>query len=530
MKTLYGQLTPRSNFGRTGFRGQIRRGFVLILVLVVIMMLSFAAYSFSHRMLTEYTASRYATQQIQRRLLAESALELVTVRSEHHRLVKPISCRLPDGSEGRLEVIRGWTAKNGRPGFGVINESSRLNLNTLKIDAAHRDETRARLVQLPGMTPSLADAVVDFLANKSASDTSASDFLEEKEDVPRRIVHRLADLLHVRGMTPELLWGEDQNHNSILDPEENDGAVRWPADDRDGMLQQGLSHFVTLHAAESTFDTQGRPKIVLNQSNLATLFDEVQAEFGTTAALFVVAVRMNGATYSDALRPDEGDNLEQRRLERFETARARMKAQLGLDDASGATAETGAGQVRAGLTLTQPAISFRSLVDLFGGHVRILIDGRDTVINSPWSADPATLARQLPLLDQRLTIEREPVAGRINVNEASEPVLRTIPGITLAQARSILQKQPGLDSASKDHQSIAWLMTQGILTPGEFRQMAPWITTGGDVYSGLALGRTDSTTRPEIQVPATVIQFQIDCTGVSPALLVRKELPPLVVD
>lgn len=502
----------------------VRPGFVLILVLVVIMMLSFAAYSFSHRMLTEYTASRYATQQIQRRLLAESALELVAVRSEHSRLAKPIPCTLPDGSRGYLEVRRGLTSRGGRPELGLINESSRLNLNALKVDAAHRDETRARLIQLPGMTPSLAEALMDFLANTSPSDSASTHFLEEKDEQPRRTVNRLSDLLHVRGITPELLWGEDQNQNGVLDPEEDDGAARWPADDRDGMLQQGLSQFLTARSAESMFDVQGRPKIVLNQSNLATLFDQVQATFGTTAALFIVAARMNGATYSDALRPDEGDNLEQRRLERFETARARMKAQLGLDDATGMPTETGAGQVRAGLTLTQPAISFRSLVDLFGGHVRILIDGRDTVINSPWPADPATLARQLPLLEEHFTIESDPVPGRININEASEPVLRTIPGITPVQARSICQKQPKPESTSTDYKSIAWLLTHGILTPGEFRQMAPFLTTGGDVYSGLAVGRIDS------QVPTAVIQFRIDCTQVSPALLLRKELPPLPID
>lgn len=530
MKTLHGYTTCRQSSGRAEVRYCARSGFVLILVLVVIMMLSFAAYSFSHRMLTEYTASRYSMRQIQRRLLAESALELVSIRSEHQHLAKSIPCQLPDGSQGRLQVIRGLTRKNGRPDFGIVNESSRLNLNTLKIDPAHRDETRARLVQLPGMTPSLADALMDFLADRSVSDVTSSDFTEKKDEAPRRIVRRFSDLLHVRGMTPELLWGEDQNRNSILDPEEDDGAVQWPADDRDGVLQQGVSQFLTLNSAESTFDARSRPKIVLNQTNLATLFDEVQAEFGTAAALFVVAARMNGATYSDALRPDEGDNLEQRRLERFETARARMKAQLGLDNAEGAPAETGAGQVRAGLTLTQPAISFRSLVDLFGGHVRILIDGRDVVMNSPWSSDPATLARELPILEERLTIDREPVAGRININEASEPVLRTIPGITLVQARSIFQKQPKPQSVSNDDRSIAWLLTRGVLTPGEFRQVAPWITTGGDVFSGLAVGRADSALQRDSLAPSAVIQFQIDCTKVSPALLLRKELPSLLID
>lgn len=498
-----------------------RNGFVLILVLVIIMMLSFAAYSFSHRMLTEYTAGKYSNQHVQRRLLAESALEMVSLRSRHDLLRRPIELEMPDGIEGQMEVVQGLCSFDGTMKYGVIDESSRLNVNALSVDPARYEESKNRLLQLPGMTPTLADSFLNWLANSKDSGNSSDDLLLLKEDPSRRVVLQLSDLLQIRGMTSELLWGEDQNQNTILDPEEDDGTSHWPSDNRDGKLQLGLSQHLTVHSAESPLDQQGRPKIVLNQPNLAVLFDEVQDEFGTSAALFVVACRMNGATYPDAARADVAGHQERQKQERIETAQQRLRAQLGLTSEVDSAAVTGAGQVRAGMILNQPAITFRSLVDLFGGHVRVLIDGRDIVINSPWPADPATLARELPQLQERFTLEKHATIGRININEADEFVLRTIPGISETLARSIYQKRPIGGDIKQEFRSIAWLMTQGLLTLSEFRQIAPGITTGGDVYSGLAMGRTGG------NGPAYGIKFAVDCTSASPALLLRAELPSM---
>ncbi|MFN5732544.1 MAG: hypothetical protein ACK48R_11910, partial [Planctomyces sp.] len=55
-----------------------RRGFILLLVLVVTALLSFAVYSFSHLMVLEATAASESLQQLRRRRLAESAIELAT--------------------------------------------------------------------------------------------------------------------------------------------------------------------------------------------------------------------------------------------------------------------------------------------------------------------------------------------------------------------------------------------------------------------------------------------------------------------
>ncbi|MFO0976962.1 MAG: hypothetical protein U0996_11230 [Planctomycetaceae bacterium] len=66
-------------------------------------------------------------------------------------------------------------------------------------------------------------------------------------------------------------------------------------------------------------------------------------------------------------------------------------------------------------------------MDLFGGHVRVLIDGRDIVINSPWPADSATLARELPQLAERFTLEKYGDDCCNGINEADEFVLRDNP-------------------------------------------------------------------------------------------------------
>ena len=49
---------------------------VLVLVLVVVMMLSFAVYSFSSLMVAEYSATTTGLTHLQRRELATSAIEL----------------------------------------------------------------------------------------------------------------------------------------------------------------------------------------------------------------------------------------------------------------------------------------------------------------------------------------------------------------------------------------------------------------------------------------------------------------------
>ncbi len=283
----------------------------------------------------------------------------------------------------------------------------------------------------------------------------------------------------------------------------------------------GWSEWLTVLSGESTMMADGGRKINLNQPILATLYDQLEAVLGSEVATYVVAFRMRGATWLDDLKPDEGADMERRRLERLESVRRRLAAQLGTaeDTQSSLTAEQ---THRGGLTLSAGSMEFRSLLDLFGGQVQISVDGKDTLLQSPWAADPVTIRRMLPQFERVLTCtDADFFPGRININEASEFVLQTVPGISDSLARTIVRTQdeirlaPGGDEFS----SVAWLVSRGLVSAAELRSLGSYMTTHGDVQSGIAVGQTAD------ELPVAMVRFMIRCSGPQFRILSLQDLP-----
>lgn len=509
---------------------------VLVLVLVVVMVLSFAVYSFSSLMVAEYAATTTGLTHMQRRELVNSGLELASLAirqqagpqsSEHLVLpTKPIRLQLPDGRTAAISFLQQLPVAGKPAAFGLRNESAKLNINTLPLELSRRKESRRRLMVIKGITVQIADAILDWMdPDDEASEFGAETSYYTAQAPPRKPRQgrfaELSELLQVRGITPGLLYGEDQNGNGILDPEENDGAQTFPPDNGDGFLQRGLSDYLTLLSCESTLLPQGRRKINLNQSVLARLYDQLEPAFGSDVATYVVAWRMRGATYLDEPRPDEGEQQEQRRLERLESVRKRLESQLGSVD--GRSPSLMADQTRrAGLTLSDGSMRFQSLVDLFGGQVRVPVDGKDTLLKSPWAADPVTIRRVLPMLEQMLTtVDSDVLPGRISINDAAEVVLRTIPGITESAASAIVRMQSEIrqTESGSEFQSVAWLMSRGIVSAAELRAMGSSITTHGDVRSGIAIGQTAGS------LSVAAAGFMLDCSGRNNRIVALHDLP-----
>ena len=519
--------------GRENSAGECSRGgFILLLVLVVTALLSFAVYSFSHLMVLEATAASETLQQVRRRRLAESGIELATAAVRQRstgRTAPQLELQLDDGQSAQVLLLQTLPTAGAVLQPGLVNESSRLNLATLPLQLSRRQQSRNRLLALPGVTQPLADAILDWMDednDPSEFGAEASWYLSQSPPrLPRNGVFQdLHELLQVRGMTSELLYGEDQNANGVLDPEENDGTLTVPSDNRDGVLQGGLYSMLTLVSAEASGADQSGC-IHINDNDLAGLYDRLQTRFGSEAALFVVAGRMNGINWLDDLRPDEGEDMETRRLERLEQAEARLNAQLGLNKTEGGGQASSSS--RGGLLLTgRPVFSFRSLVDLFGGEVRATVSGEDRLLRSPWPSDPATVSRMLPEFERAFALTAEPVIrGRINVNCAAAEVLATIPGISESAARSIRSLQPrGQRGLSPEAGSVAWLLSRGLVTMGELRAIAPLVTTGGDVFSGFAVGQIVG------QQPVAVIRFTLDAASQTPQLLQMEDLPVMSAD
>ena len=146
------------------------------------------------------------------------------------------------------------------PVFGLVDEASKLNLNTATADM---------LATLPGMTVEFAAAIIDWRdADSTPSENGAEDDVYQRLTPPRRCKNApfesIDELRLVYGATPELLFGEDANRNGVLDANENDGDVSLPADNRDARLDAGILEYVTVYSKQPNTQSDGTARININ--------------------------------------------------------------------------------------------------------------------------------------------------------------------------------------------------------------------------------------------------------------------------
>lgn len=158
-----------------------------------------------------------------------------------------------------------------QPFFNLVDESSKMNLNTASLDM---------LQYLPRMTPFIAAAVVDWRDEDSdASEGGAEDEIYQRLTPAYRCKNAnyetVEELRLIYGMDLELLYGEDANLNGVLDLNENDGDQSFPLDNRDGRLDPGLLEYLTVYSKEPTIRTNGSPRVnVTSAQDLSSLLAE----------------------------------------------------------------------------------------------------------------------------------------------------------------------------------------------------------------------------------------------------------------
>lgn len=158
--------------------------------------------------------------------------------------------------------------------FGLVDEASKLNLNTA---------TAAMLEALPGMTPQLAAAIVDWRdSDSNPSENGAEDEIYQRLQPPRKCKNApfesVEELRLVAGAELEILYGEDLNLNGVLDPNENDGDTSPPFDNRDGRLDPGILEYVTVYSQQPN---SGRINVSTGRQQLQQL---LQQKFGNERA------------------------------------------------------------------------------------------------------------------------------------------------------------------------------------------------------------------------------------------------------
>ena len=513
---------------------QPRRGFVLAVVTIAIVLLSLAAYNYSGTMLVEHEAAAMGGRDVTARTAAESAIEFAATRILERDYDDTIDL-YNDPDVFRSQLLLDSTVDRGRVRytiiapdesntstgnirFGLGNENAKFNINRLldldALEQALPEEEQLGLVYLatssiPNMTDDIIDAILDWLDSDEDRRPGGAESNEyEGLSVPYPCrngpMDSIDELLKIQGVTPDLFYGEDANHNGLLDANENDGEQTLPFDNADGILDLGWKDYLTARSRERNTTPEGEEKININMGEMTELYDAIEEEFGPEAAGFIVAVRLAGTEYMTPGTP---------------AAESGIQDQISRNDID--------------LTVVS-TYQFTSIYQLIGGpsNATRMVTGVDQSFESPWPEDANTLLSVLPELERMLTTTDDAyIEGRININQARLEVLMVLPGLdpnvpadlpdSIIAARPPIDLQSSSSNYAARRNTAAWILAEGLVDLETLRNIGPHITTGGDVYRFQVIGHFDA------GGPSTRLEAMIDATEYPPRIMSVRDLTSL---
>ena len=284
----------------------------------------------------------------------------------------------------------------------------------------------------------------------------------------------LDELLLIRDITPQMLFGLDINRNGILDPDENNQATTIDSD-----MSLGWANYLTLYSKESNLTADGLPRININSGDLEQLYDDLRSAFNEEWSQFIVMYRVNGPT---AL--EEGEEAPENNL-----------------------------LVPIDFDALEPSYTFKNVLELIDAYTTVN-DPEDSdktvVIKSPvqFSNLPFTLPN---VMRNITTYEGAEIPGRINLMQAPRIVLEGIPGMTPEIVQTIIEKREfelnDPDGSDMNRRYETWLLVEGIVDLVTMDSIYPFVCTGGDVYRAEIVGYFDDSvgsSRAEVILDHTV--------------------------
>lgn len=484
------------------FPARMRRGVLLIIVLVTLVLVTLGAYSFTSLMIVEEEAARLGIRQVQSKYLADSGVDysrlflvndLATIREKGGLWDNPACFQAipvgidPDdpGQVGRFSVVSPSMDADGNPEgyrFGLMDESNKINVNTLVFaDSWVPGGGRQLLMALPNMNESIADAILDWIdgdeeVREYGCEASYYNGLSPAYGAKNGPLDSLDELLLVRGVSPQMLFGMDSNRNGVIDQSELD-ASGGSSLEADALL--GWAAYLTLHSKETNLNSEGLERVNLNNPDLNQLYSDLRSAFNEEWTRFIIQYRINGP-----YTPGEDDP---------EPVRANIPIELDLE--------------------AEPKFTFTQILDLVDAFTTA--DNPEDpdnkiVLQSP--IQTVNLGFSIPTLVQNATTYAgQNIPGRINVMQAPRRVLAAVPGMTDEILDEILNKRefelddPGGADVNREYET--WLLVEGLVDLPTMRQMLPFLNAGGEVWQAEVTGFYDDgvgLSRVEVVIDDTI--------------------------
>ena len=492
-----------------------RPAFVLLTVLLVVVILSLAAYQYAELMTTEARAQNRIQNASQTRGIADSGIHYAmaalatpaTIASElsGNPWSNPDRFQAQALGDGNLKfsILAIDDSQQAATGsfttrYGVTDESGKIDLNALmQIDKTGKIAHDV-LIEL-GLTEDDANSIVDWIdTDEDSRSGGAESQYYSALSPPYRArngpLDSIEELLFVKGITPDKLFGNDRNRNGKIDPDDTAGSAT---------LDRGLLPYLTIYSRESNTDSTGAPRVNINDTSLTALNSSLQTEVGQEMADYILAYRVLTVSPAGTAIPKDG------------------KIGAAADLATPLQAKLSGGQPR----------TIASILSMIGTSIVLAPTDRNqpTVYVPCPLNDPGLLRTLLPTLFDKCTTSKETVLpGRININTAPQAVLEALtvidPLLTDADISTILDRRPATnstDAVDPVYNTPAWLLTEANIKPTVLLALENYITCKTQVYRVQSVGFADG--GPSF----TRVEAVIDANNGRPRILYYRDLSEL---
>ncbi len=189
--------------------------------------------------------------------------------------------------DGYFWVLQFNGADNQNPLYGITDEAGKLNIS-------HCSATQ--LMSLPNMTQDVADAIEDWRrpeaqASSDGAESSYYSTLPEPYIAKNLAFETVEELMLVKGITPDLMFGSDRNRNGVIDPAElASSTANGPSINFNGTgdATRGFYHLLTAYTTEPNATIAGSPRVNVNARNTTRLRTVLSQGLSATRAAQIV--------------------------------------------------------------------------------------------------------------------------------------------------------------------------------------------------------------------------------------------------
>ena len=165
---------------------------------------------------------------------------------------------------GKFRIFRrGREDEGGGIIYGISDEESRLNVNQASTN---------ELAKLQGMTPDVAAAIIDWRDedNEVTPGGAEAEYYSSLQPpyLPRNgPLQTVRELLMVRGISSELLFGKDADQNGLLGAAEDDRENSSTADQGGVLEDAGWSGVVTVDSSVKNLNAAGQSRVYVQSAD-----------------------------------------------------------------------------------------------------------------------------------------------------------------------------------------------------------------------------------------------------------------------